>query len=175
MKKTIWILILAIHANTTIAENITDKLIVILINKKLPTVLYEYKNKPWDMGVYNLSVNKTGGASLTSSDKAVNLTLPLELIVNGKINQNLLGAKININCNSRVTTDGKLNIVPKLKTKGSNAKVTIFVPVPESHLNCDGLMIPIKPLLEKFITDNKSKWENDIASDIYALFQQVGL
>lgn len=175
MKKTIWILILGIHANATLAENITDKLIVTLINKKLPTVLYEHKNKPWDMGVYNLSVNKAGGVSFASTDKQVNLTLPLELMINGKINQNLLGTKININCNSRVTTNGKLNIVPILRTKGSNAKVTIFVPVPESHLNCDGLMIPIKPLLEKLISDNKSKWENDIAADIYALFQQVGL
>ncbi len=175
MNKTIWILILSIHASTTLAENITDKLIATLINKKLPTVLYEHKDKPWDMGVYSLSVNKVGGASFASTDKQVILTLPLELIVSGKIDQNLLGAKINIYCKSRVTTDGKFNIVPKLKTKGSNAKVSILVPVPESHLNCDGLMIPIKPLLEKHISNNKSKWENDIEADIYALFQQVGL
>ena len=175
MKKIIWLLILIVHANITLAENITDKLMVSLINKKLPTVLYEHKDKPWEMGIYSLSVNKTGGASFTSTDKQLNLTLPIEVIVNGKIMQNLLGANITIDCNSRVITNGKFNIEPKLKTKGSNAKVSIFVPVPDSMLNCDGLKIPIKSLLEKLISDNKPKWEKDLESDIYNLFQQVGI
>ncbi len=175
MKKAIWILILSIYANTAMAENMTDKLIVTIVNKKLPIVLYKLKNKPWDIGVYSLSVNKAGGARFSSTDKHLILTLPLQLIVNGKINQNLLGTNITIACKSRVTTDGRLYIEPKFKTKGSNANVSISVPVPESQLNCDGLLIPIKPFLEKVISDNKSKWENDIESEIYKLFQQVGL
>jgi len=175
MKRTILLLILSIHTNGVFAENITDKLIVTLINKKLPAVLYKHKDMPWEMGVYSLSVNKTGRASYASTDKQLNLSLPIEVIVNGKIKQNLLGAKIIIDCNSRVTTVGKLNIKPELKTSGSNAKVSIFVPVAETQLNCDGLMIPIKPLLEKLISGNKSTWEYDLESDIYELFQQVGI
>lgn len=177
MKKIIWILIciFSIHSQISLAENIVDKLIVALVDKKLPIILYQHKDKPWEMGIYSLTVNKVGGAGFSSTKKQLKLTIPLEVVINGKIKKNILGARITIGCNSRVVTDGKLNIVPEIKPTGTDAEVSIFIPIPKSQLNCDGIKIPIKQLLEKLVADNKAEWEKSLESDIHNLFQQVGI
>ena len=49
------------------------------------------------------------------------------------------------------------------------------MPVPEANLNCDGLILPIKPLLEQLVANKKQEWEQQLEQDIFTMFQQVGI
>ena len=177
MKKVIWFFLSfsCLYGQTSLAESISDKLIIAIVDKNLPTVLYKHTDKPWNMGTYSLSINKLGAARFSSTETHLNLSLPIEVIVNGKIKQNLLGAAITIGCDSKIVTDGHLEIEPQLNSAGSKAKVSIFIPIPDANLNCDGLKVPIRPLLEQLVLDNKRDWEKDLESGISELFQQVGI
>ncbi len=164
-----------LYGQISCAESITDKLIVAIVDNNLPTVLYQHRDKPWDMGIYSLKINKLGAARFSSTETHLNLSFPIEAIVNGKIIQNLFGAKITIACDSKIITDGRLEIEPQLSAAGSTAIVSIIIPVPDADLNCDGFKIPVRPLLEQLILDKKGEWEKDLESDINVLFQQVGI
>jgi len=163
------------YGDNSLAESISDKLIVAIVDRNMPTAIYKHIDKPWDMGTYSLQINKLGAARFSSTETHLNLTFPIEAIVNGKIKQNLFGAIIAISCNSKVVTDGRLEVEPKIIPGDSEAKVSLFIPVPDAYLNCDGFNIPIRPLLEQLVLENKRDWENNLESDINALFEQVGI
>ncbi|PKG96222.1 hypothetical protein CXF95_24515 [Paraglaciecola sp. MB-3u-78] len=57
----------------------------------------------------------------------------------------------------------------------SKASVAVSVPVPDSNLNCDGLILSIKPLLEQLVASKKQQWEQKIEKDILTMFKQVGI
>jgi hypothetical protein len=61
----IWIaiilIVLSVYAQSLQAQSVTDKMVVALVEKHLPQVLHEEKAVPWQMGTYDLTVNKTGG------------------------------------------------------------------------------------------------------------------
>ena len=175
MKNIKFIFLLIFFSSQSIAQNATDKLIVTLVDKKLPSSLYEHNDRPWELGVYSLKVNKIGSVGVHSDDRKLRLTLPIEVVLNSKVNRNILGATIALDCNSSFSTVGRLYIEPLIKPTDSRAEVNIAVPVPESFLNCDGFKLPMKSLLEKLISENKSKWENDLEDEIYKLFQQMGI
>lgn len=164
---------LLIFGEAASAENIINKLVVDLVDRRLPAVLYQHTDKPWEMGTYSLTIKKIGDPGFSSTDTRMNLTLPVEAIVHGKVKQNLFGTNINMDCHSKVITDGRVQIEPKISATGTKAKVVIFIPVPESQMDCDGLKLPIKPLLEKLIADNKSQWEKDLELNINQLLQQT--
>lgn len=177
MKKLIWIFLsfFCAYGESTLAENISDKLIVAIVDKKLPTVLYQHVDEPWDMGTYSLKINKLGASNFSSTETHLNLSFPVEAIISGKVEQSLLGAKIVVACNSKVVTKGRLEVEPQLSSSGSKAKVSISIPIPNTNLNCDGLNVPVKSLLEKLVSGNKRGWEKELQTEINNLFQQVGI
>lgn len=175
MRNLIVIFSLVILSSSSFAQSATDKLILALVDKKLPVVLYEHQDQPWELGVYSLTMNKKGVTEFRSDDRKLRLTIPLEVVLNGKIKKNIFGAKITIGCNSIINTNGKLEIEPIITIPNSKAEVNIIIPVPESYLDCDGFKIPIKPLLDQLVSENKSKWESDLEADIYDIFQKLGI
>ena len=168
-------LLSATIASPAQSENIADRLIGTLIEKKLPAVLYQHKDKPWELGTYSLTVKKTGQSNFSSSNTALQAKLPLQVIISGKIQKDLFGTAIMIGCNSQFYTHGTVNITPEIKPVNSQADVLIDIPIPNPQLNCDGLIFPIKEPLEQLIAEEKVNWQQDIRMEIGKLFQQAGM
>ena len=163
------------YSSPIFATNITDKLIGTLIEKKLPNTLYQHRDKPWDFGVYSLTVEKTGISNFSSDDKQLSVKLPLQITINGIFKQNLFGNKVSIGCNSQFLTDGIVDITPQIKPTNSEINASIDIPIPNPQLNCNGLKIPIKQALEQLIAEKKQGWENRMETEISKLFTQVGI
>ena len=157
------------------AQSVSDQLIVALVDKHLPQVLHQEKGTSWKMGTYDLSVYKTGGAIFSSTHKYLSLTVPIKIVMTGQVNRKFLGQKILLNCSSEVVTQARLDIEPVVNPPQSKASVEVSVPVPEANLNCDGLILPIKPLLEQLVASKKQQWELQLEQDILNMFKQLGI
>lgn len=157
------------------AQSVTDKLIVALVDKHLPHVLHQEKATPWKMGTYDLTVNKIGGAEFSSTHKYLSLTVPIKVLMTGQVNREFLGQKILLNCSSEMVTQARLDIEPVINPPESKANVEVSVPVPEANLNCDGLILAIKPLLEQLVASKKQEWQQQLEQDIMVMFKQVGI
>lgn len=157
------------------AQSVTDQLIVALVDKHLPQVLHQEKATPWKMGTYDLIVHKTAGAKFSSTHKYLSLTVPIKVMMTGQVNQEFLGQKILLNCSSEFVTEARLDIEPTINPPESRADVEVSVPVPDANLNCDGLILAIKPLLEQLVMTKKQEWEQKLEKDIVTMFKQVGI
>jgi hypothetical protein len=127
------------------------------------------------MGTYDLTVNKIGGAVFSSTHKYLSLTVPIKVVMTGQVNKEFLGQKILLNCSSEVVTHARLDLEPVINPPESRAGVEVSVPVPESTLNCDGLILPIKPLLEQLVANKKHEWEQQLEQNIMTMFKRVGI
>jgi hypothetical protein len=162
-------------AQSVNAQSVTDQLIVALVDKHLPQVLHQEKATPWKMGTYDLTVYRTSGAKFSSTHKYLSLTVPIKVKMTGQVNQEFLGQKILLNCSSEFVSEARLDIEPTIKPPESRADVEVSVPVPEANLNCDGLILPIKPLLEQLVATKKHEWQQQLEKDIVTMFKQVGI
>jgi hypothetical protein len=93
----------------------------------------------------------------------------------GQVNKTLFGQKIVLNCSSKILSEARLDIEPMINPPTSHANIEVSVPVPESNLDCDGLNLSIKPLLEKLVADKKFEWEQKLEADVLSMFKQLGL
>jgi hypothetical protein len=163
------------YAQVNIVENLIEK----VIEKNLPYLLYQHKDKPWDMGVYSLQIERLGKATFATTTSDINLSFPVKAKIDGEIKQNLFGTKIAIACQSNFDSEAAIKITPTIKTgkanENSTVKVAISVNVPPTNLACDGLTIPIKAVLETLIQENKKTWEQDLTNNINKLFKQAGI
>jgi hypothetical protein len=145
------------------------------VDKHLPNLLHQEKATPWQMGTYDLTVNKTGGAIFSSTHQYLSLTVPIKVIMTGQVNKELFGQKILLNCSSEFVTEARLDVEPTINPPESSANVEVSVPVPEANLNCEGLKLPIKTLLEQLVLTKKREWQKQLEKDIVILFKQVGI
>lgn len=175
MKRFIALSLLFFCVQGAKAQSVTDQLIVALVDKHLPQVLHQEKSTPWQMGTYDLTVNKTGGAAFSSTHKYLSLTVPIKVVMTGQVNKEFLGQKILLNCSSEFVTEARLDVEPIINPPESRASVEVSVPVPEANLNCDGLKLPIKPLLEQLVASKKQEWQQQLEQDIIVMFRQVGI
>ena len=169
-----WV-VMFVFTHSVSAQNVTDKLIVALADKHLPKVLLQEKNRSWQMGTYDLTVNKVAGVTFNNTEQYLSLSVPIEVLMVGKVNQTFLGQKIILNCTSTVLTEAKLQVTPVINPPNSTASVDVLVPIPESNLHCDGLTLAIKPILEQLVANKKALWEDSLKQDIQILFKQVGM
>ncbi len=172
---SIVLITISLWSSSVLAENIAAKVLDRIMAQKLPVVLYEHKEKPWELGIYSLTVRKNGVPSSTITDTQLRTRLPLEVTINARVERDIFGTRISSACDSRFLTDGIMNITPELKPLNSQAKVVITVPMADPQLDCDGLLIPIKPALEQLIAYNKAEWEDRIELEIATLFRQLGM
>ncbi|WP_339724462.1 hypothetical protein [uncultured Paraglaciecola sp.] len=162
-------------AQSVKAQSVTDQLIVALVDKHLPKVLHQEQARPWQMGTYDLTVHKTAGATFSSTHNYLSLTVPIKVMMTGLVNKAFLGQKILLNCSSEFLTEARLDIQPEINPPESKAGVEVSVPVPEANLNCDGLILPIKPLLEQLVATKKQQWQQQLEKDIVTMFKQLGI
>lgn len=157
------------------AETITDKLIVALIEQHTPKVLHKEENQPWDFGTYDFQVNKAGGVGFLNAADDIRLTLPIEVVMQGKVNKDFLGQRVILDCASSFKTDTIFDVTLLVNPPSSSAKVQIAVPIPEAFLFCDGLRLPIQPFLQQLVAEKKGEWEKKITTEIQALLKQGGI
>ncbi|WP_101756997.1 hypothetical protein [Oceanicoccus sp. KOV_DT_Chl] len=157
------------------AEIITDQLIGRLIEEKLPAILYEHKNKPWELGLYSITVKKSGKSTFSSDTRQMNTSLPLAIAISSTVNQTFMGEKINIPCQSLFYTNGRFTITPLLKPTDIRVSVAIDIPIPAANLDCRGFQLPIRIPLEQLVDNNKVQWQQTMASEINTLLQENGL
>ncbi|MCF2947921.1 DUF4403 family protein [Paraglaciecola aquimarina] len=161
--------------SVTHASSITDELIVALVESNLPQTLYTEKDRAWELGVYDLIVNKRGKAVFTSTARFMSLTVPIEVKIQGQINKQLLSTQIVVNCSSNILTETRIDLEPLIKLKNSSAKVEISVPVPQSFLDCEGLKVNITPLLKTIVTKEKQEWQQQLEQELQTIFKQLSL
>ncbi|WP_252731890.1 hypothetical protein [Paraglaciecola arctica] len=157
------------------AQSVTDQLIVALVDKHLPQVLHQEKATPWQMGTYNLTVHKASGAKFFSNQQYLSLSVPIKVMMTGQVNKELFGQKILLNCSSVFVTETRLDLAPEINPPESTASVEVSVPIPEVNLNCEGLKLPIKPLLEQLVATKKQQWQQQLEQDIVSMFKQMGI
>ena len=183
MKRSIYLFLLLSllisksYAKENRVDNIVDNIIEIVIEKNLPYLLYQHTDKQWDMGIYSLKIERLGKSNFVSTDTHINLSFPVKAKIDGKIKKTLFGTKIAMDCKSTFVTEAKIKITPTIKaTKSkSKSKVILSIKIPPTNLDCDGLNIPIKPVLEALIEDKKKTWELELESNINNLFIQAGI
>ncbi|TCS42363.1 DUF4403 family protein [Reinekea marinisedimentorum] len=158
---------------TASAQSMADKLIVKVLNKHMPAVLYEHANQQWDLGVYSLRIDRVGIPSFSSSETQLKLSFPIEAHITGKVEQQLFGNTLVVNCNNSFATDSHIDITPTLSNESSTVKVSMLVPIPETYLNCDGLRVPMKAMLEKLIAEKKAEWEAELETELNGLFKEM--
>ncbi|MEO9947059.1 MAG: hypothetical protein ABJH28_10480 [Paraglaciecola sp.] len=157
------------------AKTITDKLIVALIEQNTPKVLHNEKNQPWDFGTYDFQVNKAGVVGFSNAADDIRLTLPIEVVMQGKVNKDFLGQKVVLNCDSTFETETIFDVTLLLNPPNSAAKVRILAPIPEAFLFCDGLKLPIQPFLQQLVAEKKVEWEQKITAEIQTLLKKAGI
>ena len=177
LKKVTYFLMLLVTyvANSYSADNVIENLAEAIIDKQLPYLLHEHKDKRWELGTYNLKIERTGKPTLKSNNVNLELSFPINALMTGKIKKKILGTKITIGCNSRFDTTAKVNVTPTAKPAGYVSEVNISIHVPPTDLKCDGVRIPIKSALDTLIKDEKNKWESDLETNINNIFKQVGI
>ncbi len=156
------------------AENITDKLIGKVIEKELPQLLYEEKDKRWDHGIYSIQVRKNGASRFTSNESELAITLPIKVNLSGSIKKNVFGARVSIGCDSDFTTKGHITVSPR-GSDNIETSVAIDIPIPNTSLDCDGIKLPITTLLIALVDKNKIEWQDAIQNKIDTLLAKVGI
>lgn len=167
--------LLIIISPSSFATNITEKLIVSLIDKNLPATLFEQKETKWQMGLYDLTVKKIGNTRLKTSESTLIFALPIKVIMDAQVIKTILGSTIKMSCKSDISTDAFINVIPGQIKEHINANVIIDIPLPESYLNCEGVNLPITPMLSQLIKEEKNTWEEKIEKNINLKLKELGL
>lgn len=177
MKRSTYIFLLCslLISKSYAKENIVENLIEIVIEKNLPYLLYQHTDKEWDMGIYSLTIERLDKSTFVSTNEYINLSFPIKARIEGKIKKTLFGTKIAIDCKSKFVSEANIKITPTIKEASSKSTVVLSINIPPTNLDCDGLNIPIKPVLEALIQDKKKTWELDFESNINNLFLQAGI
>jgi hypothetical protein len=168
-------LLSAFFSQLSIADSMTNKLIVKALNAQIPQVLYEHENQPWNLGVYSLRIDRSGIPSFSSNESQLVLSFPVNVSMNGKVDQTIFGKTIVVNCENSFVTHGRIVIEPLFDSQPSTANVDIQVPVPETDLNCEGLSVAVQPLLEQLVAEKKVEWEHEMEAEMNKLFKQLGI
>ena len=150
--------------NASQAENITEQLLQVMINQQLPEVLYQQSDQAWQLGLYQIQISKTADAALSSSGKAILLSLPIQIQLNADMNKVVLGNNMDFSCNSAFSSNAKISIRPQLNVRPITTDVDISIAIPPTMLDCNGLLIPIQKPLEQVIAQNTPKWQKDVAA-----------
>ncbi|MGJ8680056.1 DUF4403 family protein [Paraglaciecola sp.] len=157
------------------AKSITDDLIVALVESHLPQVLYTEKDKAWQLGIYDLTVEKKGKAVFSSTHRFLSLTVPIKVKINAQVDQAFLGKRVKVNCTSTILSESRFDVEPLIEPQNSRANIEISVPVPQSFLDCEGLRVNITPLLQGIVAKEKQKWQQKFEQELLRLLKNVGL
>jgi|GEM_PF-2351334 hypothetical protein len=138
-------------------QTVTDQLLALLLEKHLPTPLYEQGSNPWPGGAYSLTVHKAGRPEVTSTANNIHVKLPVRVAIAGNAGSEML--QIKLACSSSFTTTGEITFTPEKPGAVDTLKSSVTLPVPPVMANCEGMQFPIEEYLRSVINQNKRQWE----------------
>jgi hypothetical protein len=143
---------------------ITDQLMALMLEKHLPTPVYEQANNPWPGGNYQLQVHKTGQPEVVSSNANIYVKMPLKVQIVGDVASDLLQVKFK--CNTSFDTVGEIVFAPTKPGAVNTLASTITLPIPPTMADCDGMKFPIEESLKTLVAQNKKQWELKLDEEI---------
>lgn len=151
---------------------ITDQLLALLLEKHLPAPMYEQASNPWPGGDYSLRVQKAGRPEVTSTDANIHVKIPLEVLIVGRVSNDLL--QIKLSCNSSFTSIGEITLTPQKPGVVTSLTSSITLPVPPTTADCDGMQFPIDDYLKSVIAQNKKQWELKLDAELKTWLEGEG-
>jgi hypothetical protein len=144
------------------SRDITEVLLERAFNKQLPPTLITASNIDLQSGKFDIVVTRQGQAVLNSSATNLLLALPINVHLVGKMRQTIGPLDVDLKCDAKFNTNAGILLIPTLQQNmiRSNSKVTI--PVPPVNANCDGLILPVAPLLQAIIDEQAKSLEKRI-------------
>lgn len=165
--------ILGLAFNASAAESgITDKLLTHLLNQQLNKPLVEVDGIPWPAGTYGIRISPAGAASIDSIASSVEISLPLQTQINGKINQDLGFTKVEMDCKSNFNHIGKIKLTPTFSGQNVTFVSQVSLPIPPVNADCGGVTFPVQDALMQMVAANKTQWEKEINQALVEQFNQ---
>lgn len=151
------------------------RLLGLVLDTYVPKILYEEKGVPWLGGKRSLKISKAGQAKLTSDEKTITVTFPLHTVLSGNVDTNIVVLQIKASCRAEFTAPAAIVLTVDLKKKPLQVSTVINVVVPPVSADCDGYQLPVQPLLQAVIEQQKPKWQNDLQQQIADGLMVLGL
>ena len=151
------------------------RLLGLVLDTYVSNVLYEEKGVPWLGGKRTLKITKAGRAKLTSDAQTITVSFPLKTVLSGNINKDMVLVQINAACRASFTAPAEIELTIDFAKKPLKVSALINVQVPPVTANCDGYQLPVQPLLQTIIEQQKPKWQNDIQQQIADGLMALGL
>lgn len=146
------------------AKTITDQLLAALLEKHLPTPVYERGNNPWPGGAYKLEVFKIGRPEVISSTANIQVKMPLKILITGNVSNDLL--QVTLNCSTSFTTVGEIFFTPTQPGTINTLASSVTLPIPPVMADCNGMQVPIDEYLKTVVAQNKRQWELKLDTEV---------
>ena len=151
------------------------RLLGLVLDTYVPKVLYEEKGVPWLGGKRSIKISKVGQAKLTSDEETITVTFPLNTVLSGNVDTNVVVLQIKASCRAEFTAPAAIVLTVDFKKKPLQVNTVVDVVVPPVTADCDGYQLPVQPLLQAVIEQQKPKWQNDIQQQIADGLMVLGL
>ncbi len=151
------------------------RLLGLVLDTYVPKVLHEEKGVPWLGGTRSIKISKVGQAKLTSTNKTITVTFPLKAVLSGNVDTQVVVLQIKASCRAEFTAPAAIVLSVDFKKKPLQVNAVISVVAPPVTADCDGYQLPVQPLLQAVIEQQKPKWQNDIQQQIADGLMVLGL
>jgi hypothetical protein len=142
--------------DTKNGRDITEILLERAFNKQLPPTLITASDIDLQSGKFDIVVTRQGQAVLNSSATKLLLALPINVHLVGKMRQTIGPLDVDLKCDAQFDTEAGILLMPRLQQNVIRSDSKVTIPVPPVNANCDGLVLPVAPLLQAII-DEQSK------------------
>lgn len=166
-------LVFNVSANAAaVSESVTDKLLTHLLNQQLQQPLLKVDGIPWPAGTYGITISPAGVANINSVAKSVEIGIPLQTRIVGKVSQDLGFTKVAMDCKSGFDHIGQLKLTPNFKGQKVTFVSELNLPIPPVNAECGGMSFPVQDVLKQLVAANKLQWEKDINQVLAEQFNQ---
>ncbi|HEY7774095.1 MAG TPA: DUF4403 family protein [Marinagarivorans sp.] len=137
-----------------------------VLDTYVPKVLFEEKDVPWLGGKRSIKITKAGPAKLTSDADTITIAFPLTTALAGNINKDMVLMQINATCRASFTAPAQIVLRVDFAKTPLKVNALINVQAPPVMADCEGYQLPVQPLLQAVIEQQKPTWQNDIQQQI---------
>ena len=142
------------------------RLLGLVLDTYVPKTLHEEKGVPWLGGKRSIKISKVGQATLTSDEQTITVSFPLKAVLAGNVDTNIVLLQIKAACRAEFTAPAAIKLAVDFTKKPLQVSTVIDVVVPPVTADCDGYQLPVQPLLQAVIEQQKPKWQTDIQQQI---------
>lgn len=143
---------------------LTERLLAALIERNAPTPLFQKADNSWPGGNFTVRVQRAGPAEVVAGGQEVVVEMPLKVILDGAIRNELL--QLNLNCKAQFSAPGEVRLKPASATQLAPMRAQIDLVVPPTMADCGGTQLPVESYLRAVMQAQKPVWEAELAKKI---------